>query len=289
MKFLPSSNVLAAGLLLLSQWTDAVTPSWTFTDASLQVSQRGAEAGPRQKFTPKSPISEPITLKATDSIKIQLTTEEGGKPKRPHQLFLFAKDSQSDLESFFVFDTKESGKARLDLTQKEIPLSLLSSPSLTLTLVVGSFGQGIPVSAEVGTLKLVLDPATKKTIAQPALKYGKLEEIYHTFRAEPKSPPAIISIVFLGAVLACLPALFGAWFTLSANVSHLPKSLAASPIAHPLFFASLIAFEAVFFAYYTKINIFQTLIAATVISPVAMISGSRALREVRARRLNGER
>ncbi|KAF3150287.1 hypothetical protein TWF569_004679 [Orbilia oligospora] len=289
MKLLPASNLLAAGLLLC-QWVSAATPSaWTFADATLQISQKGAEAGPKQKFTSTSPISDALTLKNTDSLKILLTTKEGDTAKRPHQLFLFVKDTESELESFFSFDVKESGKARLDLTQKDIPVALLSAPSLSFTLVLGSFGQSTPLSIEIAKITPVLDAAAKKALPEPPLKYQKLNEIHHIFRAEPRSPPKVISLVFLAAVAACLPGLFGAWFGLSANLSHLPKSLAASPVAHPIFFASLLAFEAVFFAYYTQINIFQTLAAVTVISPVALLSGSRALREVRARRLNGER
>ncbi|KAK6332994.1 hypothetical protein TWF718_010819 [Orbilia javanica] len=289
MKLLPTSNLLAAGLLLC-QWVSAAAPSaWTFADATLQISQKGAEAGPKQKFTSTSPISDALSLKATDSLKILLTTKEGDTAKRPHQLFLFVKDTESELESFFAFDVKESGKARLDLTLKDVPIALLSSPSLSLTLALGSFGQSEPLSVEIAKVIPTLDAATKKALPAPGPKYQKLNEIHHIFRAEPRSPPKVISLVFLGAVAACLPVLFGAWFSLSANVSHLPKSLAASPIAHPVFFASLLAFEAVFFAYYTQINIFQTLAAVSIISPVAMLSGSRALREVRARRLNGER
>ncbi|KAF3909270.1 hypothetical protein ABW20_dc0106856 [Dactylellina cionopaga] len=288
MKLFQTSKLLAAGLLL-GQWASAITPDWTFTDATLQLSQKGGEAGPKQSFSPKFPISDPLTLKTTDAIKILLTTKEGGKAKRPHQLFLLIKDSESNLESFFSFDVKESGKARLDLTQKDIPIALLTSPSLTLTLAIASFGQSNPLSVEIGKVAPVLDAATKKSLPETPLKYQKMNEIHHIFRPEPKSPPKIISLVFLVAVLACLPGLFGAWFSLSANVSHLPKSVAASPIAQPLFFASLLAFEAVFFGYYTSLNIFQTLAAVAIISPVTMISGSRALREVRVRRLNGER
>ncbi|KAF3938832.1 hypothetical protein ABW19_dt0205904 [Dactylella cylindrospora] len=288
MKLLSTSRILAAGLLF-GQLAAAVTKSWTFSDATLQISQKGAEAGPKQKFTPTSPIASPLTFKPSDSLKILLTTKEGDAAKRPHQLFLLMKDPKSDLESFFAFDTKESGKAKLDISIKDIPVSLLTSPSLSLTLAIASFGQSAPLSVEIATLTPVLDANTKKMIPSPPLKYGKLPEIHHIFRSEPRSPPKIVSIVFLIAVIVTLPGLFGAWFGLSANLSHLPKSLGASPIAHPLFFLSLLAFEGVFFAYYTGINIFQTLAAVAIISPVALISGSRALREVRARRLNGER
>lgn len=42
------------------------------------------------------------------------------------------------------------------------------------------------------------------------LRYGKLPEIHHIFRSDPKSPPLIISSFFLLAVLGTIPMLLGA-------------------------------------------------------------------------------
>lgn len=165
MKLFSSSSVLAAGLLL-SQLASAV-PYWTFSDATLQISQKGAEAGPKQpydessyseppppcptpqlykmkplvdcyefsddspcSFTPAAPIADTLTLKTTDTLKILLTAKEGGKAQRPHQLFLFVKDSESDLESFFSFDVKDSGKARLDLVSQLVFVTVFSLPNI---------------------------------------------------------------------------------------------------------------------------------------------------------------
>lgn len=41
------------------------------------------------------------------------------------------------------------------------------------------------------------------------VRYGKLGEIHHIFKPDPKSPPIIVSLVFVVAVLAALPALIG--------------------------------------------------------------------------------
>jgi oligosaccharyltransferase complex subunit delta (ribophorin II) len=51
----------------------------------------------------------------------------------------------------------------------------------------------------------------------------------------------------------------------------------------------LIAFEGLFFLYYTSWNLFQLLPAAAVAGVVAFLSGSRALGEVQGRRLAGLR
>jgi oligosaccharyltransferase complex subunit delta (ribophorin II) len=91
------------------------------------------------------------------------------------------------------------------------------------------------------------------------------------------------------AVVAALPALFVAWLLLGANLNHFGKAFGTSPVAHGLFFGSIIAMEGVFFLYYSSWNLFQTLPAAGVVGLVAFLSGSKALTEVQERRLAGER
>ena len=67
------------------------------------------------------------------------------------------------------------------------------------------------------------------------------------------------------------------------------KAFGANPVAHGLFFGSIVAMEGVFFMYYISWNLFQTLPVAAVVGVVAFVSGSRALTEVQERRLAGER
>lgn len=120
-------------------------------------------------------------------------------------------------------------------------------------------------------------------------RYTSKPEIHHTFRADPKSPPRVISLFFTLAVLVTLPALIGGWLLLGGNFDHLGKAFGANPVAHGLFLGSIVAMEGVFFLYYSSWNLFQTLPAAAVVGTVAYVSGSRALTEVQERRLAGER
>ena len=91
------------------------------------------------------------------------------------------------------------------------------------------------------------------------------------------------------AVLFTLPALMGMWVGLGGNFDHDGKAFGASPIAHSLFFGSIVAMEGVFFLYYYSWTLFQTLPVAGVVAIVAYVSGSRALTEVQERRLAGQR
>ena len=62
-----------------------------------------------------------------------------------------------------------------------------------------------------------------------------------------------------------------------------------APVAHFLFCSSIIGMETIFFMYYTRWNLFQTLPLLAIMGLVTFLSGSRALSEVQARRLSGLR
>lgn len=99
----------------------------------------------------------------------------------------------------------------------------------------------------------------------------------------------IVSGVFMLAVIFTLPALLGLWAGLGGNLDHAGKAFGANPVAHGLFFGSVVAMEGVFFLYYYSWTLFQTLPVAGLVGVVAYVSGSRALTEVQERRLAGQR
>ena len=193
---------------------------------------------------------------------------------------------------------------------KDIPIQLLSSAEpLTASLIIASFGTSKPYQGRAFDLKIEIDPNDPLPAQKKPLRYGKLPEIHHTFKADPTSPPKIITLVFTAAVMAALPALFIAvgrrllfffpwtdtdliyaqWVSLGANLNHLSKALGASPVAHTLFFVSILGLEGVFFLYYTHWKLYEALPSALGIGLVTFLSGSRALREVQQRRLAGLR
>jgi oligosaccharyltransferase complex subunit delta (ribophorin II) len=60
-------------------------------------------------------LSKPIPLRASDSLKVVLTVQDGNTPKRPHQAFLLLKDTTTGLDTSYPLSVKESGKAKVDL------------------------------------------------------------------------------------------------------------------------------------------------------------------------------
>lgn len=147
----------------------------------------------------------------------------------------------------------------------------------------------MPLLTKVFDLLITLDPNVPLTLPDPPLRYGKLPEIHHIFRPDPKSPPKIITIVFAVAVVATLPILLGTWFTLGANLNQFSRALGRAPMSHALFVGSVLGLEGIFFMYYTRWNLFQTLPVAAAVGSVTFLSGSRTLSEVQERRLAGMR
>ncbi|KAF2815083.1 uncharacterized protein BDZ99DRAFT_190217 [Mytilinidion resinicola] len=280
-------SLLVSGACVVS-----AASSWGFEDATLTVQSKGAGVGGglKEKLAVNSPLSKQVTLGATDTLKILLTTTDGKKAKRPHQAFLTVTEQASGLEESFIFSVKDTGKGKVELTQKDLPTPLLlASEPLTASLVIASFGSSTPYKSKAFEITVERDPNAPIAAGEKPVRYGKLEEIHHIFRSDPKSPPKIITLVFTAAVLGALPVLFGVWLTLGANLNHISKALSSAPLSHALFFGSIVALEGIFFLYYTSWNLFQTLPAAGAVGLVAFLSGSRALSEVQERRLAGLR
>lgn len=175
-------------------------------------------------------------------------------------------------------------------TQKDLPSQFLaSSKPLKASLVLASFGASSPHKEHAFNLNVLPDTKASQSVPTPPERYTAKPEIHHIFKDGPRSPPTIISLFFTLIILAAFPILLGGWVLLGGNLEHLQKAFGSKPIAHGLFFGSILAMEGVFFLYYSSWNLFQTLPVAGVVGAVAYVSGSRALTEVQERRLSSQR
>ncbi|KAL7939715.1 Alpha/Beta hydrolase protein [Trichoderma chlorosporum] len=278
---------VASTLLALATVASAAS-SWTISDGTVKVSSKSGN-DVVEKFSGVDRVQNTLTLGHQDKLKVTLTTKDGSTAKRPHQAFLVVKEA-SGLEAPFPLTVKDSGKGTVEISQKDLPVQLLlSQEPLEASLVLGSFGSSKGSVTPVFGFTVQLDPVVTAPSYEKPLRYGKLAEIHHIFRADPKNPPKIVSITFALAVLATVPALFIGWFALGGNFTHAQKALGNAPISHVVFFGSIVAMEGVFFLYYTQWNLFQTLPAIGVVGVAAFLSGTKALGEVQRRRLAGDR
>ena len=92
--------------------------------------------------------------------------------------------------------------------RKDLPTQLLASTSpLSVSIVIGSFGSTKAYNNHAFDLDLQRDADSSIPPLEKPLRYGKLPEIHHKFKADPTSPPKIITLIFTAAVLAALPIL----------------------------------------------------------------------------------
>ncbi|KAF9885815.1 hypothetical protein FE257_012286 [Aspergillus nanangensis] len=284
-------SLLQLGLLASTAVPTVAASAWGFTDATVSVHSKGSGvgAGLKEKIPDNKGLSQPIDLGDADTLKLTLTSQEGSTAKRAHQVFLLLQDPETGLDISYPFNVKDNGKARVELAQKDLPVQFLSaSEPLDARLLIGSFGSSKAYNGVAFQLSVTHDPNVPvPTVEAP--KYGKLPEIHHIFKSDPQSPPVVVTLAFVGMVLATLPFLAVAWLFLGANVSHLPAAFKSSPVPHTIFLGSLFSIEGIFFQYYTSWTLFQVLPAVAVAGTVAFVSGSRALGEVQGRRLAGQR
>lgn len=228
----------------------AAASSWGFEDGTVSIigKKTGVGGGLKEKYVltaacnircgcadmyivfrlaENKALSKPVSVGASETLRIILTTREDRKAKRPHQAFLNLKDPKSNLETSYAFQVKESGKGKVELvsyvdvngnprtlltgtlqSHKDIPIQLLSSPGpLTASVVIASFGTSKPYSSHAFDLSIALDPSSPLPSQEKPLRYGKLPEIHHIFKSDPTSPPKIITLVFTAAVATTLPIL----------------------------------------------------------------------------------
>ncbi|KAM0344045.1 hypothetical protein ACHAPU_007948 [Fusarium lateritium] len=278
---------IASSLLFLTSVASA-TSSWGFTDGSVAVSSKTAQ-GVNARFGNQKPVKEAIVLGPADTVTVSLTTTEDDKAKRPHQAFLVLNED-TGLEAPYPLKVQSSGKGTVRISHKDLPLQLLLSDTpLKAYLVLGSFGSSDPLISPLFNVEIHLDPNTPRPEYTAPVRYGPRAGIDHVFKVGDKSPPMVISLVFVLAIAASVPALFIGWLMLGANVNHLSKALGAAPISHAVFFGSIVAIEGTFFLYYTKWNLLKSLPVVIALGVVALLSGTKALSEVQTRRLAGER
>ncbi|ANB12109.1 Swp1p [Sugiyamaella lignohabitans] len=182
----------------------------------------------------------------------------------------------------FTGSVRPNGKADISIAHKSVPLAL-QGKKLKLTVLVGSFGSDKPVAVEVTDSFIV---AQTQQLTEPA-RLKALPELHHTFRAPPKTVAKPIALAFVGIVTSLLVILLGFWLG-TADLAALGSAVSKAPLGHIGLLSSLLAFELVFVRYFQGTSIFDTLFAVAFIAPVAIFTGSRALREVRERRLNGQ-
>ncbi|KAH7096639.1 Dolichyl-diphosphooligosaccharide--protein glycosyltransferase subunit Swp1 [Auriculariales sp. MPI-PUGE-AT-0066] len=238
-------------------------------------SQEPVRSGP---LSLAHPITPPLNLTSQDTLKLSFSVfvrpdESDGAIESvvPHQTFLRFYDPESGEEGIQPVRVKPGGKAKFDLVVAKPPTSIPATPAggpLQVTLILGSFKY---TSAAYKLFELYLPKTQPTSEHAEASLYRHRPPIHHTFRAEPSTPPSIISLVF--AISLIVP-----WAVLFGLLSRIPHSLPHlfSPKILP-FVALLAACEGLLFVYWVSLRLPDVLLYGSILAVPTLITGKRAL------------
>ncbi|KAG2220374.1 hypothetical protein INT45_006545 [Circinella minor] len=113
-------------------------------------------------------------------------------------------------------------------------------------------------------------------------------EIHHVFREAESMPPVWFSQLFTLIALSPWLVLIVGWFGLGVTPVKVLGQLVSGPIMRLLsiigFLTSLIAVEYLFYLYWTRLNIFDTLTYLAILLPIVFLFGQQALSQVQLKR-----
>ncbi|ODQ51213.1 hypothetical protein SAICODRAFT_26969 [Saitoella complicata NRRL Y-17804] len=247
--------------LVSTSLASAASSGWSVTNGKASLTTRANSKLSTELFdsttTPSS--SHTFDIGTGERLSLLFTCKNEGEGARPHQAYVLVRDEVTGLESAVVASVRESGKAKVDVDPRNLPAPLngVATP-LTLTLAIASKGDSKPLLYQLG--KIANKNPTKPEAEANPVRYGPLPEITHTFRSEQDLPPRIISMGFAAAVIACFLALIVSWTSLDANLSLLPRRLAAAPLSSAMFIGSLIGFEALLACYWLWMRVGEVLV-----------------------------
>ncbi|WWC86167.1 uncharacterized protein L201_001040 [Kwoniella dendrophila CBS 6074] len=271
-----ASSVVAKGAIGIKQGKVAVTSPDGLGDATYTLKE-------------PTPLPSPIALSEGSTFKLSFSvidtaSGEGIYPQQAHLLF---EDPKGDDVTLPV-TVKTNGKAQITInTAKPHPALLFTHGKFHLTLLLSSLDSLQPLSYPLGELSLpqsILKPLPRKRHDLPPRQgepaFQAQQELYHTFKDDPKTVGWTLSLIGIVITLAPWTVLFGLLRKISPSLNF-----QTPPVSSYVFLLVLGALEALIFVYWLRLKLYHLLPAFLGLSVIATYTGILALRELRARRL----
>lgn len=263
-----------------------VFAKWTVNDGSIAI--RGGE-----KLGFERSINSRFALAMTGTLDVSFKTSYNGNAQLAHQSMVQLRSTQDPSLNYMFAPTSAkpmSGAVKIPVSHAAVPVAL-QGKELDMVLIVSSASDDESQFEQKLTSVFVEPSSTGSKELQEAISQHQLAsqkpEIRHTFRPAPHTVSKFIAIIFQ-AVLVGITGMFLLMWLSGASLGSVKTALSTSPVAHLTFLGSLFALEATFVRYFLGQSIFTTVFHSAVLSPVIVVSGSRALREMANRRLSGE-
>ncbi|KZO94202.1 hypothetical protein CALVIDRAFT_539248 [Calocera viscosa TUFC12733] len=173
-------------------------------------------------LSPNAPEPPTLVLSNADTFKLSFTVEDDkGNGVLPAQSMLRVWDEASGEDGLLPFKVSASGKGRFELNMRRPPPQLPPTPTNTPLNV--SLLLALPPHAPLNLHLLYLQlPLSEPAPIHPEEHlYHPQPELFHTFRADERVPPRIVSLLGAGAVGA-------PWLVLLLLVRTFPSRLSRS-------------------------------------------------------------
>lgn len=243
-----------------------------------------ASALKKHSVTFPQKLSEKLTADGQQKIvlKALLVDEATLKPIIVHQVFVRFEHQTTKEEIIFVAETDSSKmyKFDLDLSMRASDFGQKSG-NYIVELIVGDAALSNSFKWHVADIQLKFGDDSKSTT--PCTLRKPKSEIKHLFREPEKRPPRFFSDLFTALCAAPLLILVGFWIKLRVNISNFPASLSALG-----FHVGLGAILFLFFVFWVKLNMFDTIRYLLPAALFTFICGNRLLRSIANRKSNAE-
>ncbi|XP_071503410.1 dolichyl-diphosphooligosaccharide--protein glycosyltransferase subunit 2-like [Diadema antillarum] len=200
--------------------------------------------------------------------------DKSGQAIEAHQAFVRVMNMKTKQEVLFTaeVDSDKSYKFLLDVAESGKEYFKDQSGRYSIDLVIGDAVIQNPYFWNVAEVALKFPESEAKQAAPAGSQYTKKPEINHMFRQAEKRPPSLVSNTFTALVLAPLLLLVILWAKLGANM----KNFSLSPSALG-FHLGLGGIFALYYCYWTTLNMFSTLQYLALLGAVTFFFGNRLL------------
>lgn len=251
----------------------------TIDGSELQIAE-GEQSGDTISLSFPNKLDKPLVVTDRGSvIMLFRVRDEATKDTRQvAQAFARFTHSQTQAEVFAGAEVEAGNLYRLDIPIRDMANDFSSHNGLySLHIDVADGNIDNPLSWHVADVDLSF--ANGVDTISPRADSASKPEIHHKFREPEKRPPKLVSTVFVVLALFPMLLLWILWGRVGVNLSNMPIGLSTL-----VFHGSLIGVFVLYYQFWVRLDMFQTINYLAAIGCVLFISGNFLLRTIASRR-----
>lgn len=271
--------------LVQNKFEVKLTTQITVADVQVGVADRDHSAPKLVKVEENTKLKEKLDADQMSKLYLKFSVKEKSTNTQMevHQAFVRFSEASSGREIIFLAQPGVNSVygAEIDFSANAKNFRRLSG-LYSIDLIISDSLAENAISWQLADIKLQFseDQTAAASASQDKAKlYAKKPEITHLFRESEKTPPVFLSTLFAALCLAPLGLLVILWLSVGVNFSKFTLSPSAI-----VFHLSLAAIFGLFYCYWTRLNMFQTLRYLAILSVVAFLSGNKLLKNLVAQK-----